>query len=218
MMKTTTAENTTEIYLVRHGETTLSGGGQYIGSTEVPLSKHGREQARLLADTLGTVHFDACYCSIMGRCRETAQIIAAPHQLDIIPITEIREINYGQWEGLNLKEMETLVPEIFREWKEDPGTVRAPQGESGEEVLRRVRPAFEALAARHLGQRILIAAHRTVNRIWLCSLLGYPVSSYRKAVGQNFTALNIIEYAADKSDASFSVKLLNDTGHLRTLE
>ena len=218
MMNTTVAANSTEIYLARHGETTLSGCGQYIGSTEVPLSEHGKTQAHLLAETLGRVHFDACYCSVMGRCRETAQILAAPHKLDIIPIAEIREIDYGQWEGLNLKQMEALAPETFRKWKKDPGAVRAPQGESGEEVLSRILPAFEKLASEHLGQRILIAAHRTVNRIWLCHLLGYPVSSYRKAVGQDFTALNIIEYTTDGNHSSFSVKLMNDTGHLTPME
>lgn len=215
MINTTITQNSTEMYLVRHGETTLSGGGQYIGSTEVPLSEHGREQACLLGEKLRTIHFDACYCSIMGRCRETAQIVAAPHQLDITPLAEIREIDYGQWEGLNLKEMEALAPETFRQWKEDPGAVRAPQGESGEEVLQRILPAFERLASDHVGHRVLIAAHRTVNRIWLCHLLGWPVSSYRKAVGQDFTALNIIEYTADGNESPFSVKLMNDTTHLR---
>ena len=210
--------NSTQIYLVRHGETSLSGGGQYIGSTEVPLSENGREQARLLAESLKTVHFDACYCSIMGRCRETAQIVSAPHNLEIIPISEIREIDYGQWEGLNLKEMEALAPDIFRQWKDDPGTVRAPQGESGKEVLHRILPAFERFASEHLGQRILITAHRTVNRIWLCHLLGYPVSEYRKAVGQDFTALNLIEYSTDGSSPSFSVRFVNDTRHLKGAE
>ena len=214
ILNTSIPANITEIYLIRHGETTLSGVGQYIGSTEVPLSEGGKQQARLLADKLQGLHFDACYCSIMKRCQETAEIVAAPHQLEITPVTELREIDYGVWEGLNLQEMEAKTPEIFRAWKKDPGKIQAPGGETGEKVLSRIHPAFGRIVSEHMGQRVLIVTHRTVNRIWLCHLLDYPVSSYRQAVGQDFTALNIIEYLVDNDNCSFSVKLMNDTSHL----
>ena len=216
-MKKTIDRNTTEIYVIRHGETTLSPMGQYIGSTDIPLSEHGKEQVSLLAKRLQSIHFDACYCSIMRRCQETARIIAAPHCLEIIPVAELREIDYGDWETLTTAEMQAGHPELYAAWKADPGSVHAPNGESGKDVLCRVRPAMEKIASKHLGQRILLIAHRTVNRIWLCHLLGYPLSSYRQAVGQDLTALNIVTYtAASKTEKNnfFSVELLNNTSHL----
>ncbi|PID56549.1 phosphoglycerate mutase [candidate division KSB3 bacterium] len=212
------AKHTTEIYLVRHGETTLSTGGQYIGSTDVPLSEHGREQARRLAERLRTIHFGACYCSRMERCRETARIAVGPHQLEMSPVADIQEIDYGQWEGLSLQEMEALAPDTFRQWMRDPAVVKAPGGESGQDVLTRIRPVFERLAVTHLGERILIVAHRTVNRLWLCHILGYPLSEYRHAVGQGFTALNIIEYETDRHEPVFSVIRVNDGQHLEQLK
>ncbi len=214
-MKTTIPQHSTELYLIRHGETTLSGGGQYIGSSEIPLSENGRQQAQQLAEKLKDIYFDVCYCSPMERCRETAQFLAAPHKLDLIPVAALREIDYGDWEGLTLQEMEVTAPEIFQAWKYDPGKTRAPKGESGEDVLTRIQPAFETMLSKHPGQRILLVAHRTVNRIWLCHLLEQPVSSYRKAVGQDFTALNIIEYTERDGKAGYSISLMNDTGHLR---
>ncbi len=213
-MDTPIPQKMTEIYLVRHGETTLSGAGQYIGSSDIPLSENGKNQARRLAETLIDVHIDACYCSPMERCRETAHILAMPHQLDLIPVPNIREIDYGDWEGLTLAEMETAAPETFRIWKHDPAGTQAPNGESGEDVLNRIRPAFETIVSNHVGQRVLIVAHRTVNRIWLCHLLGHPIASYRKAIGQDFTALNIVEYIEHDECVTYSVTLLNGTGHL----
>ena len=92
MKDNTITTNITEIYLVRHGETTHAHTGQYIGSTDVRLSEHGKQQARLLAERLRQIQFDACYCSIMRRCQETAGIVAAPHQLEITTIPDLREI------------------------------------------------------------------------------------------------------------------------------
>ena len=203
----------TEIYLVRHGETTLTNAKQYVGSTDIPLSEHGRKQAQWLAEKLRQTHFDACYCSPLGRCQETAQMIVAPHRLGLNFVDALREIDYGKWELLTVPEMKALTPEIYADWERDPASVQAPGGESGDEVLARIRPAFEELAAAHLGQRILIVAHRTVNRIWLCHLLGHPIAAYRSAVGQDLTALNILRYDPETAPY-FSVALMNDTAHL----
>jgi broad specificity phosphatase PhoE len=200
----------TEIYLIRHGETTLSRGGQYIGSSDVPLSDHGRRQVQRLADRLRPTQFDAGYCSPMDRCRETARIVAGPHQLTLTPVADLREIDYGDWERLTRDEMRASTPELYDAWLRDPAAVCAPDGESGQDVLRRARPALHALAARHAGQRLLVVAHRTVNRLLLCDLLGYPLARYRQAVGQDLTALNILQCAAGE----FTVTLVNDTSHL----
>ena len=207
--------NAAEIYLVRHGETTLTNAKQYVGSTDIPLSEHGRTQAQRLSEKLRETHFDACYCSPLGRCRETAQIIVTPHQLELNIVDALREIDYGKWELLTVPEMKALTPDIYVKWERDPASVQAPGGESGFEVLARIRPAFEALAAAHLGQRILIVAHRTVNRIWLCHLSGIPIAAYRSAVGQDLTALNVLRYDP-QATPRFSVALINDTSHLRS--
>jgi len=205
--------NATEIYLVRHGETTLTNAKQYVGSTDIPLSDHGRTQAQRLSEKLQDTHFDVCYCSPLGRCRETAQIIAAPHQLELHLVEALREIDYGRWELLTVPEMKALTPDTYVDWERDPASVPAPGGESGDEVLARIRPAFETLAAAHPGQRILIVAHRTVNRIWLCHLSGIPIAAYRSAVGQDLTALNILRYDP-QATPHFSVERMNDTSHL----
>lgn len=206
----------TEIYLIRHGETTLTNAKQYVGSSDIPLSEQGKAQARQLAEKLRAAQFDACYCSPLGRCRDTAQIVAAPHQLDPLPIPALREIDYGAWELMTVPQMQARAPELYEAWERDPSSVAAPGGESGDDVLARIRPAFERLAAAHLGQRILIVAHRTVNRIWLCHLLGYPIAAYRSRVGQDLTALNILRYVCRHDDSpAFSVVSMNDTSHLR---
>ena len=103
----------TEIYLIRHGETTLTNAKQYVGSSDIPLSEQGKAQARQLAEKLRAAQFDACYCSPLGRCRDTAQIVAAPHQLDPLPIPALREIDYGAWELMTVPQMQARAPELL---------------------------------------------------------------------------------------------------------
>src|SRR5262245_65671216 len=91
---------TTRLLLVRHGETTLSAEDRFAGSTDVPLGPNGRSQAERLAVRLADDPIAAAYASPMQRTVETASIIAAPHELEVIRRERLREIDHGRWEGL----------------------------------------------------------------------------------------------------------------------
>src|SRR3954467_9265903 len=95
----------TLLYLLRHGETDWNrDGNRYAGRTDVPLSDRGREQARAVATTLASVPFSAIYCSTLQRSRETAEIIAASHNLPVVADPRLIEIDFGTWEGLTRAE------------------------------------------------------------------------------------------------------------------
>src|SRR5215831_7719989 len=96
---------TTRIFLVRHGATVLSAEDRFAGSTDVELSDEGRAQAARLAERLATEKLAAVYASPMGRTRETAAILAAPHGLEVQARNGLREIDHGRWEQMTRSEV-----------------------------------------------------------------------------------------------------------------
>jgi broad specificity phosphatase PhoE len=195
----------TSIFLVRHGES-IYGEERLCGWSDVPLSDIGREQARVLALRLKDVDLKRILCSDRERTIETADIINIYHSLPIEVIPEIRELNYGLWEGKSWKEIEEEFPEAYKEWRED-NTLATPEGESPLDVYNRVRCKMEEIVSRSTGENILIVAHKSVNRILICKILGGDLKNYR-IIGQDNCALNIIKYY----DGFPVIERINDTG------
>ena len=84
--------------MVRHGATIVSAEDRFAGATDVALSDEGREQTRRLADRLSGEKITAIYASPLGRTVETAQLLAAPHELEVQTREGLREISHGRWE------------------------------------------------------------------------------------------------------------------------
>jgi broad specificity phosphatase PhoE len=138
----------TTILLARHGETEWNRIGRYQGWADPPLNDTGRAQARKLAAQLGSTPFDAVYSSDLRRARETAEIVAAPHAMQVIVEPGLREVNVGEWSGLTRAEVEARFPRGER-----------PGGETREEHTARVLEAAERIARAHAGRQILVVSH-----------------------------------------------------------
>src|SRR5229473_955115 len=87
------------LYLARHAQTASSAVDSFNGQGELPLTEHGKEQARKLGARLAGIQWAAVYRSPLGRTRETAELIAPG--IDSAPLPGLIEINYGNWEGLS---------------------------------------------------------------------------------------------------------------------
>src|SRR6266498_6000986 len=109
----------TRVFMVRHGATVLSAEDRFAGATDIELSEVGREQARRLAERLRHEKIAAVYASPMGRTVETAQILAAPHKLEVETRDGLREISHGRWEQMTRREVEEKFPEEAAEWEKD---------------------------------------------------------------------------------------------------
>ncbi len=114
----------TRIFLIRHGATVLTAEDRFAGATDVELSDDGREQARRLAVRLSQEKVAAIYASPLGRTVETAQILAAPHKLEVETRAGLREISHGRWEKMTRHEVEVAFPEEAAAWEEDPYHLR----------------------------------------------------------------------------------------------
>jgi broad specificity phosphatase PhoE len=200
----------TRIFLVRHGATMLTAEDRFAGSTDVKLSDEGRAQASRLAERLSLEKIAAVYASGMSRTQETARILAAPHQLEVVPRPGLREISHGHWEGMTRAEVEAAWPVEADEWENDPFTFAPAGGESGLAVTARALPALIDMVREHPEQQIIAVSHKATIRLILSSLLGFDPRRYRDNLDQQPAALNIIDFR-DPSRAR--LMLFNDTSH-----
>ncbi len=147
----------TTILLARHGETDWNRDNRFQGHADPPLNETGRAQATELAAALAEEPLAAIYSSPLRRAFETAQIAAAPHGLEPVPVDALREVDVGSWQGLTRAEIEERFPEQFARWLEYEAGWE--DGESYEEMGRRVIAELLELAAAHEGERILVVSH-----------------------------------------------------------
>jgi broad specificity phosphatase PhoE len=202
--------NATRVFMVRHGATVLSAEDRFAGATDVALSDEGREQTRRLGARLSEEKIVSIYASPLGRTVETAQILAAPHKLEVQTRDGFREISHGRWEQMTRAEVEKKFPAEAAAWEKDPYTFAPVGGESGLAVTARALPALIELVREHAGETVLIVSHKATIRLLLSSLLGFDPRRYRDNLDQKPAALNIVDFR-DATRARLT--LFNDTSH-----
>ena len=131
------------LLLVRHGETDWNASGRLQGHTDRPLNDYGRRQARELADRLADDGIAAIYTSDLSRAKETAEIVGARLGLPVVIDADLRERNWGSWEGLTPSERDAV----------------AFEGETPQEHRDRLMRAVRRIAARHPAQRVVVVTH-----------------------------------------------------------
>jgi alpha-ribazole phosphatase len=182
----------TTVYLARHGSVVGSESRRFIGHLDVPLSPRGEAESTALARRLARAPLAAAYSSDLVRTRRTAEIVCAPHGIAAEPLSALREFSMGRWEGLTAEEIRAREPGAFDAWMADIGRFQFPEGESLPDVEARAWPAFEAIVARHAGERVLVVAHGGPNRIVLCRALGLPLDRILM-LGQDYAGLSVLE-------------------------
>ncbi len=197
------------LFLVRHGETELNSAERYWGRSDVKLSAVGIEQAERLRDRLAVEKIDAVYSSNLERALVTAEIIAFSHRLAVTTCAELREVDFGQLEGLNFSEISQLYPEVAKLWAERSTKLKYPGGESLVEFNTRVSKFLSKLDKHAVGETILIVAHAGVLRTLVCQLLGIDPQR-RWQIRLDLASFSILE--THQQGAILS--LLNDVSHL----
>jgi broad specificity phosphatase PhoE len=200
----------TRVFMVRHGATVVSAEDRFAGATDVKLSDEGREQTRRLAERLSQEKIAAVYASPLSRTLETAQILAAPHGLEVQTRDGLREISHGHWEQMTRREVEEKFPNEAAEWEKDPYTFAPEGGESGLAVTARALPVLIELVRAYPGKNILVVSHKATIRLLLSSLLGFDPRRYRDNLDQKPAALNIVDF---RDPTRARLTLFNDTSH-----
>ncbi|MGW3011391.1 bifunctional RNase H/acid phosphatase [Streptomyces sp. NPDC001219] len=200
--------------LLRHGETALTPEKRFSGSggTDPELSAAGRRQAEAAAVALaarGTVQ--AVVSSPLRRCRETAGAVADRLGLEVRIEEGLRETDFGAWEGLTFAEVRERFPEDLDAWLGSARVAPTGGGESFATVARRVAVARDKLLARYAGKTVLLVTHVTPVKTLVRLALGAPPESLFR-MELSAASLSAVAYF---SDGNASVRLLNDTSHLR---
>ncbi|PJM97190.1 bifunctional RNase H/acid phosphatase [Streptomyces sp. CB01373] len=200
--------------LLRHGETPLTPQKRFSGSggTDPSLSGVGREQAEKVAAALarrGTVQ--AVVSSPLARTRETAGIVAARLGLGVTVEEGLRETDFGAWEGLTFGEVSERYPDDLNAWLASPEAAPTGGGESFATTAVRIAATRDKLVAAHAGRTVLLVTHVTPIKTFVQLALGAPPESLFR-MELSAASLSAVAYYAD---GNASVRLFNDTSHLR---
>ena len=199
-----------KLILVRHGETTWNIEMRYQGQTDISLTANGIEQAGKVAQRLADEKIAAVYSSDLSRAFVTAAQIAAVHGLDVLTRRDLREISFGDWEGMTYDSLDLDGVGTGNRLFSHPAEIEIPGGETFFEVQQRMMEALRELAQRHEGQTVVIVSHGAAIRTVLCDVLGMDLNRLW-AIRQSNTAVNILEMLPQK----VLVSLVNDVHHLR---
>jgi broad specificity phosphatase PhoE len=188
----------TDLILIRHGETDWNRERRVQGSMGASINEAGREQARALARLLWEVPLQAVYSSTLARAVETAHYVAGPHSLGVVTDPRLNEIHHGDWEGLSEADLPDL--ELYQRWRADPTSAALPGAEPLEAVHERALAAMRDILAKHQEGDGLVAvvSHQVVLALLKCYILDRPWSDLRRhalsvasyevvTVGEGFT-------------------------------
>jgi broad specificity phosphatase PhoE len=207
------------LLLCRHGQSDWNAAGRYQGRLDdAALSPLGRAQAVALAARLAPRLLTAIYTSPLQRARQTAEAVASHplplaegrgEGLPVIVRSELTDVDHGQWSGLRHAEVEARWPELSRAWREEPGSVRFPGGESLMEVRARALGFLAWVRHEHAGGQLLVITHGEVLQLMLASFLDMQPNQLWRLPADH-CGLSIIE--------DYEVPLvmaINDTCHLK---
>ena len=196
---------------VRHGETEWNVTGRYQGQTDVPLSEKGRAQAEALGKRFAGIHVDEVYSSPLKRAYDTARAIAEPKGLPIHKVDGIKELNFGEWDGLTKEQLTEQFGEAFVKYRIEP--FHYPM--AGEGTLNRAKlrvgAALEDIKEefRHTDKTIVVVAHGGILKLAIFYLLDISSRLYR-CIELDNTSLTIIDVEEDRC----ILRVLNDAHHL----
>lgn len=162
-------------YVVRHGRSEFNEDRRISGQSDASLADEGREQAEALAEVLRGEKLDAVYSSPLERAVETAAPVAAAQGLAIRLEPDLKEISMGVLEGRKRDESDPEALRIWEEWQRNKFDYRGHGGETFRDLEARVSRCLRSIAARHRDQTVLIAGHRSTNRVILSALMNWSL-------------------------------------------
>ena len=201
---------TTVTHLLRHGQTEHTPERRFSGRNDLPLSRTGRAEAEAAAQRAKDLGVEVVLASPLRRTRETAEIVAGALGLPVTLDDDLVELDFGDLEGLTFEEARSRHPLAARRFLDDV-TVAAPKGESIADVSARVARARRRVLSDHAGRTVLVVSHVTPIKLMLAAGLG----AGDEVVHRVFLEAASLSSVAWSSDGRTSVRLVNDTSHLR---
>ena len=198
-----------KLYFTRHGQTEWNVSGKLQGWGNSNLTDKGIESAIKLSHRLKDVEFEYIYSSPLERALETAKLIKGNRDIEIRILDDLREIGFGSWEGMKFDIIKERYPDEFDIYLNKPHLYKPVDGESFEEVYRRVESVLNKILSTKT-ENVLLVTHGVIVKVLTSIIKGIPLKELYKIQVQVGTALNICEYDGDKLE--FIAE--EDTSHL----
>ena len=200
-----------KLLLVRHGQTDWNLAHRFQGHGDVPLNEAGLQQAKALKDHLSGEAIDLIYSSDLRRASETAKIISNG-KLELQTDSRLREVNFGDWDGLAYDEIKEKYRDVLSAWENDVYKNAPPNGETLEQLVTRSQSILHDLIAIHSDKTILIVAHGGVLQVLICLALNLNPTMYWQF---HLSIAWLSEIAFYPAGAI--INLMNDTCHLENI-
>jgi len=199
-----------KLILVRHGETLWNRENRVQGFSDIELSDLGIQQAQRLAQCLKDEKIEAIYASTLKRARRTAQIIGSCHGVGIEVDADLRELNQGDFEGFNFRQLRDQYGSFLKQWITDPGSMVMPNGESLNDLQVRSWRVMERIIEG--AKNTLVVSHAFTLMAILCRIKEIEINRFRE-VHVDVASRSFVEFENGRG----TVTLLNGTDHLKDL-
>jgi len=216
-MPTPKPENTTDLILIRHGETAWNRELRFQGHADVPLNDMGHEQARRLGLRLASeTAVQHIFSSDLMRAQQTAAPGAQQLSLPVATSAALREQFFGVVEGMRSDEIQSLHPRAWEEWLEFREDHAMPEGETPREFHARIIAALGNIASEHQGRHLIVVTHGGVlDMVWRTAR-GLSLSGPRRSDIPN-AGFNRIRIADPSRPDDIEIVEWADTRHLADL-
>jgi probable phosphoglycerate mutase len=216
-MPTPKPDTTTDLILIRHGETAWNRELRFQGHADVPLNDIGHEQARRLGLRLaGETVVQHILSSDLMRAQQTAAPAASQLSLPVVTSAGLREQFFGVVEGMRSDEIQSLHPRAWEEWLEFREDHAMPEGETAREFHTRIIAALGSIAAAHKGKNLIVVTHGGVlDMVWRTAR-GLSLSGPRQSDIPN-AGFNRIRIADAARPDDIEIVEWADTRHLADL-
>lgn len=167
-----------ELVLVRHGQTDGNKEGIYYGWLDLPLNELGKAQALKIREKIKDMKFEAIYTSPLLRALDTTRRIKPDQDTPILLSEGLKELHFGEWEGMTYSEIQEHFPQLWEEWCKDWVDFRFPRGESFRQVYQRVTCEIDHIIQTHHHGKVLVVTHHGCIRGIISYLLGTGMEGY----------------------------------------
>lgn len=199
------------LILIRHGETIWNTESKTQGCQNVGLTTKGKCQCEILGQRLSSMKKDyvKIYSSDLDRCYLTSEIINKYINVGVEMLSDLREMNFGEWEGLTTKEIKNKYKKDYYIWRNKPRSAAIPGAENLIDVQDRCLRAVNSILNRHKEGTILIVSHSVAIKTIVLGLLEIDMEYFYKISINNLSISEI-----ELRNYGNVLSLLNDTNYL----
>lgn len=176
-----------KLYVIKTGQTTFEAESRIESTAGAPLSDQGVQDVHIAAGQLAAEKLSAIYAAAAETEYQTARLVGRQLGLKVRTVPNLREIDYGMWQGLTLKEIRRRQPKVYRQWSEAPTTVCPPGGETLADGQQRIRKALEGIIRRRKNEPPLLVLRPVVLVLLRCIIEKKAPEAIWKQIDPAFT-------------------------------